>query len=229
MVNVARDVAPGIVLLMADDQVCNSWVLVHGKSCFIVDTPPKADDGTSVPADLVYQYIEDNDLTPVGLTITHHHFEHVDGVAGFWDNLSESDSCKWICHESLIQHEPRLKLFFDTVFHEPVFESNIEGEPMFLVHAPKHSLSDVLVIFRGTMITGDWWLGSGDPNLNHVRPDIAIESIDRVLDVLRSRNYWVHRLFPSQKDADRLDLRYDQDIEAVFHDTRKFHENYLTE
>ena len=223
MENSIREVAPGIVLLMADDQVCNTWLLVHEKSCFIVDMPPKADDGTTVPADLVIQYIEDNALTPVGLTVTHHHFEHIDGVAGFWDNLSENETCKWICHESLLQQEPRLKLFFDTVFSEPVFESNIGEEPLFLVHAPKHSLSDVLVIFRGTMITGDWWLGTGDPNLNHVRPEVAIASIDLVLETLKTRNYWVHRLFPAQKEADNLDLRYDQDINAVLLDTRSFY------
>lgn len=227
MENVAREVAPGIVLIMADDQVCSTWILVHERSCFIVDTPPKADDGTSVPADLVAQFLEDNNLTPVGLTITHHHFDHVDGIAGFWDNLSEIDTCKWVCHESLLQQEPRLKLFFDTIFSEPVFESNINGEPLFLIHAPKHSLSDELVIFRGTMITGDWWLGTGDPNMNHVPSEIAIESIDLVLDVLRVKNYWVHRLFPSQKDADHPDLRYDQDIKAVLLDTRRFYETSL--
>jgi hydroxyacylglutathione hydrolase len=224
MENVTRDIAPGIVLVMAEDQICNTWLLVHDKSCFIVDTPPKADDGTTVPADLVIQYIEDNDLTPVGVTITHHHFEHIDGIAGFWDNLSGSDTCKWICHESLLQHEPRLKPFFDTVFQQPVFESNVSGEPLFLIHAPKHSLSDVLVIFRGTMITGDWWLGEGDPNLNHVDSDLAIASIDLVLETLKTRNYWVHRLFPSQKEADQLDLRRDQDIDAVLLATRRFHE-----
>ncbi|HME56152.1 MAG TPA: hypothetical protein VKM55_28375 [Candidatus Lokiarchaeia archaeon] len=228
MAAVSREVAPGIVLVMADDQVCNTWILVHEKSCFIVDMPPKADDGTTVPAELVIQYIEDEDLSPVGLTVTHHHFEHVDGIANFWDNLAESETCRWICHDSLLQQVPRLKLFFDTVFHEPVFESNLSGEPLFLVHAPKHSLSDVLVIFRGTMITGDWWLGIGDPNLNHVRPEIAIESINRVFEVLRMKNYWVHRLFPSQKDAECLDLRYDQDIEAVLKDTREFYETTLT-
>ena len=33
------------------------------------------------------------------------------------------------------------------------------GEPLYLIHAPKHSPEDLLVIFRGAVCTGDWALG----------------------------------------------------------------------
>jgi glyoxylase-like metal-dependent hydrolase (beta-lactamase superfamily II) len=36
----------------------------------------------------------------------------------------------------------------------------VGGEPLALVPAPKHSLTDTLVVWRGTCCTGDWELGT---------------------------------------------------------------------
>jgi hydroxyacylglutathione hydrolase len=225
MWELTREVAPGVIVCMAEDQLCGTWILHHGKSCFIVETPPRAIDGDTVPAELVNQCIKDNGFIPVGLTITHGHWDHVDGIDKYWDVLADFPTAPLICHESVINIAPKLKTYFDTIFDDEIYETSIEGEPLYLIHAPKHSLSDAMILFRGTMITGDWWLGWGDPNWNNVPPATSIKSIERILDFLKSRKYVVQRLFSAHAN----DFRYGVNTEAVLIETRRYHEMKLAQ
>nr|MDO8112985.1 hypothetical protein [Candidatus Sigynarchaeota archaeon] len=218
-----REVAPGIILAMAEDQICGSWMLVNGKSCFVVETPPKADDGDTVPADLVGNYLKDHDLTPVGLTETHHHWDHTQGVDRYWDMLADYPTFPWICHKSFLDAAKNYTLYFDTIFREEIYETSIGGEPLYLIHAPKHCVSDVMIVYRGTMITGDWWLGTGDPNWNHVPPEVSIASVDRILNFLQGKHYDVHRLFSVHAN----DFRYGVNTTNVLLETRHYHESKL--
>ncbi len=218
----AREVAPGVVLVMEEDQICGSWLLVNGNECFILETPPKAIDGDSIPAEMVASYIEGHGLRPVGLAETHHHWDHVNGIAAYWDALLDHDFPR-ICHASLIDEARKLKPFFNVVFSQETYEMGVAGEPLYMIHAPKHCFSDMMVVFRGTMITGDWWLGRGDPNPNHVPPRTSIESIDRIISVLESKNYTVHRLFSVHAN----DFRYDVNAIGTLLDTRRYHEYVL--
>ncbi|MEX2755111.1 MAG: MBL fold metallo-hydrolase [Candidatus Sigynarchaeota archaeon] len=220
---VIREVAPGIIVAMAEDQICGTWVLYHGVSCFIVEMPPKAIDGDTIPALLISKCIEEKWLIPVGLTFTHAHFDHIDGISIYWDVLADYPDMKFICHESAIKFAPKLKTYFDTVFSEDIYETNIEGEPLYLIHAPKHSASDVMIIFRGTMITGDWWLGWGDPNWNKIPAATSIKSIDRLLEFLKNHRYVVTRLFSAHAN----DFRYGVNVESVLLETRRYHEMKL--
>ncbi len=220
---VIREVAPGIIVAIAEDQLCGTWVLYQGVSCFIVEMPPKAIDGDTVPAELIAKCIEERGLTPVGLTMSHGHWDHVDGISAYWDVLTDFPEMRLICHESALDIAPKLKNYFDTVFSDEVYETSIEGEPLYLIHAPKHSASDVMIIFKGTMITGDWWLGWGDPNWNKVPPATSIKSIDRILDFLKNHKYAITRLFSAHAN----DLRYNVNTEAILLETRRYHDMML--
>ncbi|MBN2152234.1 MAG: MBL fold metallo-hydrolase [Candidatus Lokiarchaeota archaeon] len=220
-----RDVAPGIVVVNEEDQICATWILHQGRSCFVVEMPPKAVDGYTIPAELVLRCIEERGLTPVGLVFSHAHWDHIDGVATYWDALTDFPEMKLICHESAIEIAPKLKTFFDTVFSDDAYETNIEGEPLYLIHAPKHSASDLMIVFRGTMLTGDWWLGWGDPNPGKVPPATSIKSVDRILGFLRNHRYVVTRLFSVHAN----DFRYDVNAEAILLETRRYHEMKLAQ
>jgi hydroxyacylglutathione hydrolase len=222
LTSLIRDVAPGIIVAIAEDQLCGTWILHNGKSCAIVETPPKEIDGETVPAELVAKCIAERGLTPVLLTVTHGHWDHVDGISAYWDVLTDFPDMKLLCHESIFDIAPKLKNYFDS-FNDDIYETNIEGEPLYLIHAPKHSTSDVMVVFRGTMITGDWWLNWGDPNWNKVPPATSIKSIDRILDFMRNTKYNITRLFSSHAN----DFRYGVNAEAVMLETRRYHEMKL--
>ncbi|NMC06082.1 MAG: MBL fold metallo-hydrolase [Candidatus Lokiarchaeota archaeon] len=222
MASNTRDVAPGIIVAMAEDQLCGTWILHNGKSCAIVETPPKEIDGETIPAELVARCIEERGLKPVLLTITHGHWDHCDGISTYWDVLTDFPDMKLVCHESTFDVMPKLKNFFES-FSEEIYETSIDGEPLYLIHAPKHSISDVMVVFRGTMITGDWWLGWGDPNWNKVPPAVSITSIDRILEFMKSHKYVITRLFSSHAN----DFRYGVNAEATMLETRRYHEMKL--
>src|SRR5262249_46358806 len=74
------------------------------------------------------------------------------------------------------------------------------GESLFLVHAPKHSRTDTMVIFRGTACTGDWELGTihsvHDWTQFLAVPEARkLEAITRMEQFPTKYNYLIHRVF----------------------------------
>jgi glyoxylase-like metal-dependent hydrolase (beta-lactamase superfamily II) len=220
----ARQVAPGLLLILTESQICGTWLLVNGKACIIVETPPGLSaQNIDTPAELVLKYLQETQIRPIGLTLTHHHWDHSDGIKTYQEKLKQYMPFPWICHQSLIEIKPSLRVFFDVVFKEEIYELTIEGEPLFLIHGPKHSETDVLIVFRGAMITGDWWLGEGDPNPNKIPPTTSVKSINRILEFLTMKSYLVHSLFSVHGN----DFRYQQDVEGILRQTREYHERKI--
>lgn len=96
---------------------------------------------------------------------------------------------------------------------------DLGGEPLHLLHAPKHSPTDTFVIFRGSACTGDWELNT----LRSVHDEHApvprakkLESIARAIDYVRRRDYRVHRTYSVHAN----DRRENVDFEALLADTR---------
>ncbi|NHI92600.1 MAG: hypothetical protein EAX96_08860 [Candidatus Lokiarchaeota archaeon] len=217
-----KHVSPGIILILTENQICGTWLLLNGSSCMIVEVPPRSNKlNALVPAELISQYLYKHKIKPIGITVSHHHWDHLDGINSYREKLTPYLPFDWICHESLIKRVPSVRKFFTTIFKEPVFKMNIEGEPAYLIYAPKHSETDILIIFRGAMITGDWWLGSGDPNPNNISPLVSITSINRVLEFLTMNSYHIHSLFSVHGN----DFRYQQNVEELLKQTRKYHES----
>jgi hydroxyacylglutathione hydrolase len=156
-------------------------------------------------------------------TITHGHWDHIDGINDYRALLAGYPAVSFICHTSALEMSPKLESCFNIVFTGEMYETDIEGEPLILMSAPKHSSSDVMIVYRGTMITGDWWLGWGDPNVNTILAETSIKSIDRIINFLKRRNYIVRRLFSVHAN----DFRYDVDAESILLETRRYHETQL--
>lgn len=91
------------------------------------------------------------------------------------------------------------------------------GEPIHLFHAPKHSWQDLIIFFRGSVITGDWWLGPGDPNQSRIPHAVSAESIARLIDF--SRKYHVHTIVSAHAN----DLRRGADFASLMAETRRWH------
>jgi len=94
---------------------------------------------------------------------------------------------------------------------------NLAGEPLFLIHAPKHSWTDVMIVFRGVMVTGDWWLGRGDPNPNGIPEEIAALSCQTLMDF--GREYQIHTLISAHAN----DIRRGIDFQKIMKVTRDWH------
>ena len=79
---------------------------------------------------------------------------------------------------------------------------------MYLIKTPKHSWGDISIIYRGTMITGDWWLGPGDPNPNRIPLNEVNKSIDALIKFVIKRNYNIHTLLAAHDNDYRSDVNF---------------------
>ena len=108
---------------------------------------------------------------------------------------------------------------FDEVFRDGLWTGSIGGEPVHLIWAPKHSYTDHLIIFRGTMITGDWYLGDLRDCNAIVNPNHKVQAIDQAVSIVRNLRYRVSRMFSAHGDC----LMHDVDFERVMHQSKQAH------
>lgn len=93
---------------------------------------------------------------------------------------------------------------------------SVGGEPLHLVHAPKHSQADTMVIFRGSACTGDWELNTVRTVNERVPVEVRRASCDRVIGFVRETGYHVHRVYSVHAN----DRREGVDFAALMADTK---------
>lgn len=98
---------------------------------------------------------------------------------------------------------------------------SLGGEALHIIHAPKHSRTDTMIIFSGCVIPGDWEFNTvrsciGDDEPDGVPRSEKIRSINRMIGFLRRENYRVHKIFPAHANHRRDDV----DFPAVLEDTK---------
>jgi hypothetical protein len=146
-----------------------SWLLHHGGRAALLEVPPGlrvADVRTALAAT----------GSVLGLvTASHEHHDHLDVDA--WEALSLAFPGASFVHPKGVRGD---------VLHR------IGGEPLWLVKAPKHSLTDVVAVFRGVAMTGDIELGMLESVNGEVPPARKKLSMRRLADFPARRNYRVH-------------------------------------
>jgi hydroxyacylglutathione hydrolase len=101
------------------------------------------------------------------------------------------------------------------------YNLNLDGEPLYLIHAPKHSWTDTMVIFRGVIFTGDWELNTlrsvhdGKGHLS-VPAEQKLRSIETMLRFPTHYNYHIHKVFSVHAN----DRRENVDFTALMQDTK---------
>jgi len=109
------------------------------------------------------------------ITASHDHYDHLDPEV--WDALAAAFPNAQVLHPSR-QRDDRLL--------------HVGGEPVWLVKAPKHSLTDVVTVFRGVAMTGDIELGM----LASVNDEVPVRTKKKSMDWLRAfqdrTEYHVH-------------------------------------
>jgi hydroxyacylglutathione hydrolase len=172
------------------------WVLTHGGEAVIVETPPSM--GDEDPARDAAALLRDIGAHPLHLLFTHNHWDHTLGFSGFREALPRVPT---LVHASFPQE--RWQGPFDQVFPEPHRTLWLGGEPLHLLHAPKHSWHDVLVFFRGVALVGDWSLGPyPDCNLD-VPPRAKLDTLARTKRFLAEARYHVHTTVSAHGDEIR--------------------------
>jgi glyoxylase-like metal-dependent hydrolase (beta-lactamase superfamily II) len=98
---------------------------------------------------------------------------------------------------------------------------HLAGEPLHLVHAPKHSWTDTMIIFKGVIIAGDWELNTlhsvhDDKPRYRVPTEVKLASIERMQRFQSDYNYQIHKVFSAHAN----DRREDIDFHLLMEDTK---------
>jgi len=108
---------------------------------------------------------------------------------------------------------------FDDIFDDILWQGDIGGEPIFLIHAPKHSPSDIMIIFRGAMITGDWNIGDIRDCNTLVPLKEKLQSIENLQNIIYALDYNIHMLFSAHGDC----LFYEADFYKIMEECKIDH------
>lgn len=217
-----KAVAPGYTILKRYGRYKNAcWVLQHGDEAAVVETPMFTSK-EKPPYERLASYLRRRKLRLKYGLITHGHVDHCKSLPEFRINFPQTT---FVTHRSMVQDQHFLKIMarnrhlplqawnegqfrlFDEIFDRPLWSGTLAGEPLHIIHAPKHSYTDQLIIFRGAMITGDWYLGDLRDCNAIVQPQHKIQAIDRTLGIVNSLNYKIHMMFSGH--GDYLNLRAD--------------------
>ena len=198
----AKDLIEGICLLGRyrpegypyDADGC--WLLHRADEAAVVDLPPYAVGGET-PQDRALEVCRDKGLSLRYLLCTHAKDDHFsrETFRGFRSTFPDAETRLHRSFARLVRDD-RAVYFGD----EEHLTLHLAGEPLHLLHAPKHSPSDTFVIFRGVAITGDWELETlrsmNDFSGDRVPLSLRRKSIDRLLRF--GQEYSVHTVLSSR-------------------------------
>lgn len=192
------------------------WLLVHNGEAAVLEMPP-AGPGEVNPAEAVQAALAPwPGVKVTHLLCTHAHADHF-AVATFHAlraAFPAAEPCLQVGFRRTAGSEYGVRYFTTEL------RLHVGGEPLFLVHAPKHSNTDTMVIFRGAACTGDWelgmlrsvhdWAGWG------VTTDRKLESIARMERWPAENDYVIHRVYSVHAN----DRREGVDFPALMASTR---------
>jgi hydroxyacylglutathione hydrolase len=185
------------------------WLLYHHQSAVIVEAPPYNPNIQWSPAHTARETAQELDLEVQYLICTHAHHDHFNRKT--WQELQRVfPQAKTVLHQEF-------KMWLGENDAIEYFDStrtlDIAGEPLHLIHAPKHSMSDTMIIFRGSACTGDWELNTlksahDDKPRYRVSNDIKRQAVQRMTTFERDYNYRVHTVYSAHANDFRKDIDF---------------------
>lgn len=205
-----KEVTPGILMLGPYGPYRNAcWVLYRDDEAAVVEMPPYRRSETR-PWRAVEKVLRQRGLWLKYAFLSHAHRDHCQSIMDFRKAFPDTE---FVGHRSFMSS--RLLAYqgftFDTYFSRRDWSGTLGGEHVHLIHAPKHSETDLLLLFRGAMLTGDWYLGDLKDCNALVRPAEKIRSIKAVQKLVRRWRYHVHMMFSAHGDC----LYYNVDFERM--------------
>lgn len=229
-----KEVAPGYTILKRYGPYKNAcWILQNGGEAAVVEMPMFS-PSEKPPYEKVRAFIKKRKLRLKYGIVTHGHVDHCKTLPEFRLNFPDTH---FVTHRSMLEdrrflaimaNNPRLPLrawnngsfkLFDEIYPGPIWTGTLGGEPLHLIHAPKHSYTDQLLLFRGGMITGDWYLGDLRDCNALVRPEHKVQSIEQAVQIVQNLRHHVHMLFSGHGDClyYRVDFRTMMERSKVYH------------
>jgi hydroxyacylglutathione hydrolase len=162
-----------------------SWLLVHSGEALLLEVP----EGLAVQD--VMDVLGRLGATLRYVTASHDHYDHLD--PDVWDALAAAFPDAQFLHPSGVRGDRLLRL---------------GDEPVWLVKAPKHSLTDVVTIFRGVAMTGDIELGMLESVNDEVPSATRRRSMRRLCEFQDRTGYHVHSVVSAHLNDVRVAVRW---------------------
>jgi hydroxyacylglutathione hydrolase len=190
------------------------WLLAHNGEAAVLEVPPTSLVGGwwgADPAEDAARAAHELGANVKYLLCTHTHHDHF-STATFRRMRERFPRAEPVLQDGFrrVAEEPGVRYFAE---HYLLF---VGGEPLHLLHAPKHSQTDTIVIFRGAACTGDWELGTVRTVNERVPVETRLQSCDRVIEFVRAADYRVHRVYSVHAN----DRREGVDFPALIAGTR---------
>jgi hydroxyacylglutathione hydrolase len=213
--------APGILKLGPYGRHRNAvWLLVNGDEAALLEMPNYRQGREARPWSAAKRCLRGIGARLKYALISHAHIDHCQSLVKFRETFPEAH---FVAHQSQAESAMVARLawsagyppadIFDQVFSDDVCFLDLNGEPLILLHAPKHSASDVMMAYRGTALTGDWYLGDLKDCNALVHPAQKVHSINRVQSWLRHLDYDVKRAFSGHGDCLLMDVDFQRLLE----------------
>ncbi|MCS6807467.1 MAG: hypothetical protein RML40_02145 [Bacteroidota bacterium] len=193
------------------------WLLHHNGIGAILELPPYNPNHQESPATKAYNVCRKRAIHVKYILCTHAHTDHF-SITTARDMHIAFPHAQFLLQRGFehLTHELTNVQLFD---HECTVY--LETEPLYLIHAPKHSWTDTHVIFKGTAITGDWELNTlrsvHDNKPQHaVSTEVKLASIEKMARFEHEYRYHIHKVFSAHAN----DRREQVNFTALMHDTK---------
>jgi hypothetical protein len=176
---------PGWHLVGRFESDVGSWLLFHGGEALLLEVP----EGLTVGD--VRQALAATRTRLRYVTASHDHWDHLD--RNVWGDLAGTFPRARFLHPASVRGDRRLR---------------VGGEAVWLVAAPKHSLADVVTIFRGVAMTGDIELGTMESVTEEVPLRVRRKSMRWLQGFCDRRSYQVHSTVSAHLDSVRTSVHW---------------------
>ncbi len=189
---------------------CGAWLLRSGNDAALFEMP-EYEENDIPPCAVAEDAINSLGLNLRYVFLSHPHRDHYDSIdeyrqafpqAVFVGHKTFAYILENECNAEILKNEeiwrslPDRNDNFDFLFEDRVF-LDLGYETISIIHAPKHSPGDTLLIFKDILFTGDWWMLEGDPGNCEEVAQVANQSIKRLVALVAERGLRINHMFPS--------------------------------
>ena len=191
------------------------WLLAHNGEAAVLEQPPTSIVGVGAGPDPAAD--ADRAARELGVRVrfllcTHAHHDHFSAhtLGAMRRRFPDAEPVLYRGFHKLAGDGPGVRYFDDECI------LSVGGETLYLVHAPKHSHTDTVVIFRGAACTGDWELNTVRTVNERVPVETRLGSCAKLIAFVNRTRYHVHRVYSVHAN----DRREGVDFPALIADTR---------
>lgn len=185
------------------------WLLHNNGEGAIVEMPPFNPQHQESPANKAYNVAKKRKIRIKYILCTHIHIDH------FNPEVAREMQAAFPTAEVHLQHgfDAVADFMHNRYYFQNESKLSLGGEPLYLIHAPKHSWTDTHIIFKGVAITGDWELNTlkaahDDKPKYRVPTDVKLASIDKMSRFEREYNYRINKVYSVHANDRRENINF---------------------